>query len=286
MYIMYTERTDLMKKIIGIFLIVALVLSFASCSEKISDGKITTEAESTVAPPVIQAKTQRKEFEDENGKTVYVVEVNLPQVTSYADETMIKYVNRVSNEIFEEACGTAEDNVENASNFLSQFDSDLPWTNKIDFETTYCDGRFVCFLIKSCYSFQGGDDDPIYSTRCFDLKNGIPCSALNFALVDDFTEDELRDEIVDYFIIPQAQENFFPNNPNSLSEEMKERFREFFSVDNFLITESGMQFYYHKNLINEKLSGTFVCELSWDRISSILISPKTVIEYDDDAEEF
>ena len=269
-----------MKKILSIILVFALLFSIAACNKIPKDEAFTVETTTTVAPPVIKEQKHHEEFKDENGRVVYVVDVVLPEVSYYANEAVKDYLNRVSNEIFEDACESAENNIKNASNFMDNLGFDKPWTNTITFETTYSDGRFTCFLIKDAFSYTGGEGDPLYKTKCFDLKYGEPCSARTFAIAD-FSMEDFNTSLVEALIIPTAQKEFYPNNPYSLSDEMIEKFRSEFTLQNFYITETGMAFYYDRTLFDGSLSGVYVCEFTWAELSSVFCSPEDVqaIEY-------
>ncbi len=259
-----------MKRFLCIFLVFALLFCFASCKAKDKNNGMTTTT--TVAPPVIREQTHHKDFTDENGRTVYVVDVVIPEVSEYVDSAVKDYLNKVSFEIFEEACQKAESNIRNAANSMDYLETDKPWTNQITFETTYSDGRFTCFLIKDALSYSGGVGEPVYKTKCFDLKLGAPCSAIQFAIAD-FSEADYQAMLVDDLIKPMAMQNFYPNNPSAITEETLEKFNETFSVSNFYLTDKGIAFYFNKSVIDPYLTGVYVCEFEWSQLSSVFMSP-------------
>lgn len=259
-----------MKKVLSIFLILIFVFSFAACKAEDKNSDFTTTT--TVAPPVIKEQSHHKDFTDENGRIVYTVDVVLPEVSEYADNAVKDYLNRVSLEIFEDACEKAENNVENAASAMNSIKTEKPWINQITFETTYSDGRFTCFLIKDAFSYSGGKGEPAYITKCFDLKQGAPCSALTFATMD-FTMEEYDAMLVEDLIKPMAMQNFYPNNPEAITEENLEAFNRCFTLENFYLTEAGMAFYFDKSAIDPELSGVYVCEFDWAQLSSIFFSP-------------
>ena len=263
-----------MKRFLSIFIVFVLIFSFASCrkaEDKNSDFTTTT----TVAPPVIKEQSHHKDFTDKNGRIVYVVDVVLPEVSEYADNAVKDYVNRVSLEIFEDACEKAERNVENAAVSMDSLDTEKPWVNEIKFETTYSDGRFTCFLIKDAFSFSGGQGEPAYITKCFDLKMGEPCSAKAFA-IDEFSREDYEAMLLDELIKPMAMQNFYPNNPEALSQKNLEAFSRCFTLENFYLTESGMAFYFDKAEIDPELTGVYVCEFEWANLSSVFFSPADI----------
>lgn len=262
-----------MKKFLCLLLIFVLLFSFAACKAKDKDSEFTTTT--TVAPPVIKEQSHHKDFTDENGRIVYVVDVVLPEISEYANEAVKDYLNKVSLEIFDDACEKAVNNVENAALSMDSLDTEKPWTNKITFETTYSDGRFTCFLIKDALSFSGGVGEPAYITKCFDLKQGAPCSALTFANAD-YSMEDYQVMVVDELIKPMAESNFYPNNPSVITQENLDAFSESFALENFYLTESGMAFYFDKSVIDPYLKGTYVCEFEWAQISTVFMSPADV----------
>ena len=262
-----------MKKFLSIFLVFALLFCFASCkkTEETTDFTTTT----TIAPPVIKEQSHHKDFTDENGRIVYSVDVVIPEVSEYADEAVKDYLNRVSLEIFDDACQKAESNVKNAANSMDYLKTDKPWVNQITFETTYSDGRFTCFLIKDAFSYSGGVGEPLYVTKCFDLKKGEPCNASAFA-VDEFSYEDYQTVLVDGYIKSKAKQNFYPNNPSVITEESLNAFNESFTLENFYLTETGIAFYFEKSVIDPSLSGVYVCEYDWALLGELFMSPVEV----------
>lgn len=259
-----------MKKFLSIFLVFALLFCFASCKAKDKDNGMTTTT--TIAPPVIKEQTHHKDFTDENGRIVYSVDVVIPEISEYADVAVKDYLNKVSYEIFEDACDKAESNIKNAAYSMDYLKSEKPWTNRITFETTYSDGRFTCYLIKDALSYSGGVGEPAYITKCFDLKQGTPCSAAQFAIAE-FSQEEYQSMLVDDLIKPMAMQNFYPNNPSAITEEQLGKFNELFSVGNFYLTDNGMAFYFDKSLIDPYLTGEYICEFDWSQLSTIFMQP-------------
>lgn len=259
-----------MKKFLSIFLVFVLLFCFASCKTKKDTNAFSTTT--TIAPPVIKEQSHHKDFTDENGRIVYVVDVVIPEISEYENSAVKDYLNKVSFEIFEEACKKAGNNIKNAANSMDYLETDKPWKNHIAFETTYSDGRFTCFLIKDSLSYSGGVGEPAYITKCFDLAQGAPCSALQFA-VADFSEEDYQSMLVDGLIKPMAMQNFYPNNPSAMTEETLGAFNENFSVSNFYLTENGMAFYFNKSTVDPSLTGVYVCEFDWAQLSAIFASP-------------
>ena len=129
-----------MKRIFSMVLIFAVLFSFASCRNIDELNEETTVPTTTVAPPVVKEKKQQKEFRDKNGRTVYVVDVVLPEISENIEENIIRYVNDVTDKFFRDACVLAEENIESAAEFMDKFNSDMPWKKTISFEAKYISG--------------------------------------------------------------------------------------------------------------------------------------------------
>lgn len=272
-----------MKRFLSVALIFSLLFSFAACSAK-NSGKSQTEP-TAAPPPVIESKQLQKEFKDENGRTVVSVDVTLPQISENCEKTVMDYVNKTALEIFEEKCRFAENNIKNAAAFMDNSKSEKPWTSKVTFETTYYDSRFTCFLIKEYFSYTGGEADPSYQTKCFDLKTGEPCSALTFA-IDKENKSVIDEELVNNIIIYKADKEFY-GDAGSLSENQRKAIAENFSLDNFYLTEDGIAFYFDKSCISPTQSGVYECRMTWSEAGTVFYSPYELaaIEAEENASE-
>ncbi len=272
-----------MKKLLCILLIFILIFTAAACNKNSDDPLDETEpiTTTTVAPPVVKEQKHHKEFKNSDGKVVYVVDVVLPEISKFADKIVKDYINEVSLDVFNDACESAERNIENASDFMAKYETKNPWTKKITFETTYADGRFLCFLIKTAFTYSGTPGEPSsYETKCFDLKRGEPCNAFNFVLAD-LSHEEIKTLLVDELIKPKAKTELSAQHPYAFYAAMLDKLDEIFTYENFYLTENGMAFYFEKNLLNDTLSGVYSCELTWSELSAIFTSPADIqaIEY-------
>ncbi len=254
-----------MKKSLSILLIFTLIFSLCACSGK-DDGETTT-----APPPVIEENTQHKEFKDSNGRVVFAVDVAYPQISENCDEKVRNYINKLSFNIFEEACSFAQSNIENAARFMDNQKSEKPWTKKITFQTAYSDSRYVCFIIKDALSYFGTETDPVQKAICFDMKTGEIRNAASFSTnPDDPAESERF--LIEGHIIPTLKEKYYP--PAYLTDEVLEALPEFFDVDNFYFTEDGIAFFFMKNNINPILEGIYTCKYTWDEISYLYSLPE------------
>ncbi len=272
-----------MKRILCILLIFVLLFTAAACNKNSDDPASETDpvTTTTVAPPVVKEQSHHKEFKNSNGKVVYVVDVVLPEISKFSDKIVKDYINEISLGVFNDACESAERNIENASDFMTKYETKNPWTKKITFETTYADGRFLCFVIKTAFTYSGTPGEPSsYETKCFDLKRGEPCNALSFMLAE-LTHEEINSFLVDGMIKPKAKAELSAQHPYAFSEGMLDVIDELFTYENFYLTENGMAFYFEKNLINDSLSGVYSCELTWNELSAIFTPPADIqaIEY-------
>ncbi len=253
-----------MKKIVSILMILTLLFSLCACSGK-GDG------ETTMPPPVIDETTQHKEFKDSTGRIVFTVDVVLPQISKNCEENVRNYINKLSFNIFEDACKFAESNIENAAKFMDNHKSENPWTKKITFQTAYSDSRYLCFIIKDALSYFGSETDPKQKAICFDIRTGEVCNAASFSA---FPDDPAKSEkmLIEGHIIPTLKEKYYP--PAFITDEVLEALPEFFSADDFYFTEDGMAFFFMKNNINPVLEGIYTCKYTWDEISYIYSLPE------------
>lgn len=234
----------------------------------------TETTATTLKPPVVKKNKQSKKFKDENGKTVYVVEVVLPEITKNCEKDVADFINKVTNDIFEEACTDAEMNVKSASNFMNSSGSKMPWSCEINFETTYLSGRYVCFLIEKKLSYFGVEDtEPDYETRCFNVQTGGLCSVLEFA-PDPTLEEEITAFLADY-MEKNAPRDFHPEYAG-ITQEQVAKISEVFDINQFYVTDEGIGFYFERCLVAEAFPGIYRRVIPWDELMGYLISPEEI----------
>ncbi len=257
-------------------LIIAVLLSFASCGKirNIEELREETSAPtSTVAPPVVKEKKQKKEFKDKNGRTVYVVDVTLPEISESLEENIIRYVNDVTDKFFRDACAQAEQNIDSASEFMDKFNSDKPWKKTISFEATYVSGYFVSFLIKESLSYYGSDgNDPSVYSRCFHVQEGNPVNAAYFT--DNPDDPVTAKEYVVELLRNSAKTDFYELGLE-LDEAKLAAFEEAVTLENFYLTEDGMTFFVVRRAIDPyELLGIYTAEYTWDDLSGLFNKPE------------
>lgn len=265
-----------MKRIFSVVLIIAVLLSLASCGKIRNIDELQRETSvptTTAAPPVVKEKKQKKEFKDKNGRTVYVVDVTLPEISENLEEHIIAYVNDVTDKFFRDACAQAEENIESASAFMDQFNSDKPWKRTISFDATYVSGYFVSFLVKESLSYYGSsDNDPSVYSRCFHVQEGDPVNAAYFTEIPDNPE-AAKGYIVD-LLRERAQTDFYAGE-TVLSEESFVAFEEAVTLENFYLTEDGMGFFVSRRAIDPyELSGLYTAEFTWDELAGLFSKPE------------
>ena len=260
-----------MKKVASILLIFALLFSFAACGKKVTDDNLTT-TETTVPPPVIEKQSHSKEFKNNEGKTVFTVDVEVPQITGNCDESVMKYINTLSLEMFDDACDFAESNLENAEKFMASSGSESPWSKRITFETTYADSRFVCFLMKEFFSIGGDAGEPVWSSICFDINREQVCTLFDF-MVDTDNPESGYEILLNDILIPAVRKDF-EDTATAIDETAYDRFDKIFSSEGFYLTEKGFVFYTPKNRLNPSLSGTYSHEFSWKEVDFCISMPE------------
>ncbi len=263
-----------MKRVLSMALIFAVLFSFASCRNINELYKETTTAvpTTTAAPPVVKEKKQTKEFKDENGRTVFVVDVVLPEISENIEQRMIDYVNSVTNKFFEDACVQAEKNIDSASKFMDKNNSDKPWKRTITFEATRVSGYFVCFLIKESLSYFGSSDNtPSVYTRCFQIQEEEPINAAYFTDSPDDPETALG-YIAD-LLKSRAKTGFYIEGIE-LNETELAAFDDAVSLDKFYLTDNGMVFYVDKGAIDPyATTEIYEEEFSWDELEGMFNKP-------------
>lgn len=274
MLIEYSGKGDYMKRAISIALIFAVLFSFASCRniDELNKETATEIPTTTAAPPLVEENRQTKEFKDENGRTVYVVDVVLPEISENLEQSIIDYVNGVTDKFFEDACVQAEKNIASAAEFMDSNNSDKPWKKTVTFETTYLSGYFVSFLIRESMSYYGSSDNtPSVYTRCFHIREGNPLSAVYFTDYPDSPE-VVKGYIAD-LLKSRAKTDFYEDG-FEINDLKLDAFNEAVDVERFYLTDDGMAFYVSRMAIDPYETGIYTAEFTWDELAGLFNRPE------------
>ena len=276
-----------MKRLTSILLIFVLIFALASCGkienweehqaekQSVTEASQTTKKAGTTAkPPVVKKDKKSKKFKDENGKTVYVVEVTLPEITKNCDEDVAEFINSVTNKIFDEECEAAEMNVPSASSYMKNSGSKTPWSSKLDFETTYLSGRYVCFIIKKTISYFGIESTvPQYETKCFNVQSGEVCSVWDFAC-DPSLEEEITGFLADY-MTKHAPKDFYPEY-SGIAQSYVANIKQIFDPNMFYLTDEGIGFYFERSLVVPDTPGVYQRVIPWEELGGYFVHPEEV----------
>lgn len=262
-----------MKRYISLILILSLCLSFAACSVKNdsnTDGtELSTEIQTTSLPkPDLDVAEYSKDFTDENGRVVYTVKANLPKITGNIPDDIADYLNGVFYSFFEDACESAESNIENATAFMDNQNSQKPWIKSLDYNINLSDGKYFSFTIKDSFSMFGNPEvEPSLTGYVFDIIKGVPCTIRDF-MYENSSHDSVKQVLADEFIYNDVAKVLFNDTP--LNDEQKEIVFEVFDLGNFYLTDTGIGFYFSSNSINPNYFDTFVTHYTWEDVAVVL----------------
>lgn len=264
-----------MKRFSGFVLILTLLFSFSACAKKLEGAEISAArktSDGVQAAVRTKSQTLKKTFKDANGRTVFLVETEIPRISGLSDEKLEEQINRRAREIFDDACVFAERNVKNAASFMDVSGSETPWTKKADFEVSYSGPRFLCFVVKEYFSCSKDPPELDYSTLCFDLKRRELCSAIDFVKAP--TDSSVLDKVLLDGLILKKAESDFGEEAGSFSSERRAALKENFGLANFYITENSICFYFNgRSVFPESGDDVYVCELAWDEVSEVFFRP-------------
>lgn len=276
-----------MKRLTSIFLIFTLIFALASCGkienweehkaqQSAAEASQTTQTTATTGkPPVVKKDKKTKKFKDEKGKTVYVVEVVLPEITKNCEKSVAEFINTVTNKIFEEECERAEVNVPSASSYMKNSESKTPWSSELDFETTYISSKYVCFLIKKTISYFGIEGiEPRYETKCFNVQTGAICSVWDFAS-DPSLEEEITAHLADY-MMKNAPKDFDTEDYAGLSQVYVEKIKTVFNPNQFYLTDEGIGFYFERGDVAPAYSGVYQRVIPWADLGGYFVHPEEI----------
>lgn len=262
-----------MKRYISIFLIISLCFAFAACSVKEKTPQVLeTKAPTTAEPaPLIAPEEFSREFKDENGRTVYTVKAQLPQIKGNLSESIAEDINRSVYGIFEDACETAESNIASAAEFMDSRNSENPWSKKFEYDVTLCNSRYLSITVKEYFTMFGVDNvEPAVKGYTFNFASGNLCMLMDFSY-ENYSYENVKQIIIDNYICNDISTVYYDGA--ELTEEQRNDIAEIFDTENFYLTADGIGFYFSENVINPLKFGTFVTHYDWDEIAVILKRP-------------
>ena len=264
-----------MKRYISIFLIISLCFSFASCSVKEDTPETTTatteEATTSVPPPLTVTEEYSRDFTDENGRVVYTVRAQLPKITGNTEESVAEDINRSVYGIFEDACETAESNVENAAAFMDSNNSSTPWARSIEYVINLCTDKYFSITVNNYFTMYGNSEiEPVKTGYTFNVIRGRRCALRDFAY-ENHSYEGIKQVLIDEFIGKDVAKVYFDGA--ELTEEQRTTVYDAVDIENFYLTDSGLGFYFSENAIDLNHFGTFVTHYTWQEIAVILKRP-------------
>lgn len=262
-----------MKRYISIFLIISLCFSFAACSakEETPQVSVTEEPTTVIPPPETVTEEYSREFTDENGRVVYTVKAQLPKIIGNVSESIANDINRSVYGIFEDACETAENNIENAAKFMDSQNLETPWAKTFEYDVNLCSGKYFSFTVKEYFTMYGVDNtEPAVKGYTFDVVRGKLSLFMDFTYENDSYEN-VRQVIIDEFICRDVSADYY--NGAELPEEQRNSVFAGFDAENFYLTDDGIGFYFSENVIDPLKFGTFVAHYTWEEIAVILKRP-------------
>lgn len=259
-----------MKKFICIILALAALLSLCSCSgvKNLPDGTATSAGGSS--RPSLDSVNDKRELKDESGRTVYIVQGDIPQFsggTGYPTDT----VNSTVKAIFVSSVNEAEMNIANAAEFMDSQGSSEPWSTKINYELKYLDENIASFVCNILFSYFG-PDAAIPSQEavgcCVDLHTGERLSLLSFAVGD---KDEARERLT-AIIQEKAAASFFPGR--EMTAEELQLLADSFDENDFWYKDGKFCYFIDRALISVSGSAVssdfYVCELTASDYAGLL----------------
>lgn len=255
-----------MKKLIAILTAVITILSFASCSindENIKIDKEQSKLEKKMEKEdekIFEQKNFHKEFSDSDGKLCVVLDITYPELKDSADFEGKDKFNSWFESYCDDVCKNIEINVENTSADMERFGYDTPLNKVYVYTLNNFTDEYISIIMSSFSKFREptDEDERYYTGYTFSKATGE-----RVKFVDIFGEDENAKETVIEEILTYADTNYSPNG-YAISDETKEKIRNNFSADSFVISDEGVKFVFnYSELSNGSLSGIFYGQVNY-----------------------
>lgn len=255
-----------MKRIISLILSIMLLASLCSCGAQIQPlPETTTEAPE---PEVTFTSVSRsQEFKDENGRTVYIVDAELPSLSLNGDTSAFTAVNARLAEVFDKYAQTATSNIKNAAAFMDARDSDKPWCMKIRYQEKYVGEDFVSLIYRTSFSMYGSDTRTFSETfeGCtVNMKTAEKCAVLQFAVIDF---DEAREKLAE-IIVEKARKNFYTDG--SVTESQLQTIANTFNPDDFWYDDGNIVYFLNRSQVVPNENLYYECTITPEDYAGIL----------------
>ena len=126
--------------------------------------------------------------------------------------------------------------------------------------------------MKEYFSIGGDAGEPVWSSRCFDIKREQVCTLFDF-MVDTDNPASGYEILLNDILIPAVRKDF-EDTATAIDETAYERFDQIFSSESFYLTEKGFVIFTPKNRLNPSLSGTYSHEFSWREVDFCISMPE------------
>lgn len=245
-----------MRKFTSLLLTLCLLAAFTGCSRsRKSDGS-----------DMITPANYTQDFTDSSGKTVYRIDITYPQLTEKAGKEAISNMISFGQEFVDYYIHMAEANIENASRFMNDNNSDSPWLRKVYYDFYYIDPDVISFVINTEFSAIGGDVTPTYEGCTVSLHTGKQLTVSNLAT----DEPEATKEAVMQAIHTTANKTYSPNGI-ALEGPQLALLDSLYLEKDFCLSDTFITFIYNfKELSGGSRSGCYYCEVPLESLSSYI----------------
>lgn len=269
-----------LKKIAAALLVFAMLFGFAACKNDKTDKAPSVEGatqktdamvyEELKAQSGLEENYHYSELKSDDGVVRFIVKMTLPKFT---EKTCSEDIASVLNyfyetEFYEKDSHFAKINVDSAKKYMTQHETDTPWSIQTSFEVRYFDGSYICIVMKRSFSY-GGNATPVISARCFKLSDGDTCSSNDFYLesVDEATKSIILDTIKE-----RAKTELNPKA--TLTDEQLAKIDAAFNPHTgYYITRDGITFFFDKSLVDPSQFGNYECFFAWHEVDYIYQIP-------------
>lgn len=256
---------------VALFAAVAMLFALTACGseEKLTPTDAVTDVNERYTVG-IEELAVNKDMRDSKGNVSYKLNLVFPQLDA-ASFTNAEAINSVYVIRSGEMQTFAQNNVENASKFISENDGAMPWESNARYSVTYRDAKYLCILCEYSYGMGSQSRSKRLVSDCFLLSEGTQCS------INDFLIEGIDADAVYGFLADKVLEKMVDSKGASrLSDGIgREQLIEKFSPSDFYITDTGITFYYQLATIAPFSEGVLEFSFSAEEVSSMMTLPIT-----------